>query len=119
MSGKIARSTAPAQLNFAFIPIRCSRCSAGLPARETFRSTGRRSFDVRCSMFDVERWAFPSIQRTSHTQPRLIQDVGIDHGGRYVLVPEKFLNGANIIAVLKQMRREGMTKRMTSCRLSD
>ena len=56
---------------------------------------------IRCSMFDVERWAFSSIQRTSHTQPRLIQHVCVDHGGRYVFVAEKFLNGANVIPVLE------------------
>ena len=47
MRGKIARSTAPAQLNFAFTPTGCSNCSAGPPAREAFRSATRRRYSAR------------------------------------------------------------------------
>jgi hypothetical protein len=46
MRGKNARSTAPAQLNFAFTPTGCSNCSAGLPAREAFRSATRRRYSA-------------------------------------------------------------------------
>ena len=56
---------------------------------------------IRCSMFDVGRWAFSSIQRTSHTQPRLIQDVGINHRRRDILVAQQLLNRANVIPVLE------------------
>ena len=39
-----------------------------------------------------------------------MQDMGVDHGSFEVLVPEQFLNGSDIIAVLKQMRGKRMTK---------
>ena len=36
--------------------------------------------------------------------------MGVDHGRFDVLVPEQFLNGSDIIAVLKHMRGKRMTK---------
>jgi hypothetical protein len=41
---------------------------------------------------------------------RHAQDAGIDHGGFYILVTEKFLNGADIVVVLQKVGGEGMTK---------
>ena len=118
MRGKIPRSNAPAQLNFAFTQLdvaivapdcllslgrrgdyggRMERAGAPRHRLQNPRGQGKRAGSERIkpfgapaaahSMFDVERWAFPSIQRTSHTQPRLIQDVGINHGCRDIFTP--------------------------------
>jgi hypothetical protein len=36
-----------------------------------------------------------------------LEDVGVDHGGFYVFVSEEFLNGADVVAILKEMGGEG------------
>ena len=39
-----------------------------------------------------------------------MDDVGVNHGGLHVLVTEKFLDGADVVAVLEEMRGERMAK---------
>ena len=39
-----------------------------------------------------------------------LEDVGVDHGGFYVFVSEKFLDGANIVSVLEEVGGEGVPK---------
>ena len=46
------------------------------------------------------------VQRALHSQPRPIQHVCINHRGADVLMSEQFLHGANVIAILEQMRGE-------------
>src|SRR4030095_11132121 len=41
-----------------------------------------------------------------------IQDMGIDHGGLHVLMPEQFLHGPNIVAGFQQLRSERVPKGM-------
>jgi hypothetical protein len=47
-----------------------------------------------------------SIQGTFHTDPRLVEDVGIDHCGAHVFVTKQLLHRADIMSVLEQMRRK-------------
>ncbi len=49
-----------------------------------------------------------NVQRTSHSEARLLHDVRIDLGGRHVLVTEKLLHSAGVRAALRQLRCEGM-----------
>ncbi len=39
-----------------------------------------------------------------------VEDVSVDHGGADVFVAEEFLHGANVVAVLQQMRSEAVTE---------
>jgi hypothetical protein len=39
-----------------------------------------------------------TIQGAAHSQATAIEDVGVDHGRLDALVPQQFLDGANIIA---------------------
>jgi hypothetical protein len=45
--------------------------------------------------------------------------MGIDHGGRDLLVTEQLLHRADIIAILQQMRGKTMPERMAGSRLMD
>jgi hypothetical protein len=50
-----------------------------------------------------------SVQRAFHRPYSFLpQDMGIDHGGGYILVTEQFLHGANIGAFHEKMRGKGM-----------
>jgi hypothetical protein len=44
-----------------------------------------------------------TIQRAFDCQTAALKDMGVDHGGFYVFVPEQFLNGADV--VLQQFER--------------
>ena len=49
------------------------------------------------------------IQRTRHPFATLIHHMGVNHRRRrHIFVAKQFLNGANVIAALQQMRRERM-----------
>ena len=49
---------------------------------------------------------------------RPVQDMCVDHRRRHVLVPEQFLNGANVVATFEQVGRKGMPKGVTAGRFS-
>jgi hypothetical protein len=36
--------------------------------------------------------------------------MSIDHGGAHLLVPEQLLHGPDVVAVLEQVRREGVSE---------
>ncbi len=61
------------------------------------------------------------IDRTLDAQATAVEDVRVDHRRADVSVAEQFLDGANVVARLEQMRRERMEKcgssRAWSCRL--
>lgn len=59
------------------------------------------------------------IEGAAHRARPTAQDVGIDHRGLHILVAQKLLHGANIIASLKQMRRKAMAKRVAGDALLD
>ncbi len=42
-----------------------------------------------------------SIQRTAHRQASSLQDMGIDHRGFHILVPEQFLHSADVVVILQ------------------
>ena len=48
------------------------------------------------------------VQETRDTLPPLLYDVGVDHRGGHIRVPEQVLNGPNIRPALQQMDGEGM-----------
>jgi hypothetical protein len=50
------------------------------------------------------------IQRAAHRPAAAFQDVGVDHGGADVFMPEEFLDGADIIAGLEQMGCKGVAQ---------
>ena len=39
-----------------------------------------------------------------------LEDVGVDHGGFYILVSEQFLYGADVVSVLEEVGGEGVPK---------
>ena len=45
-----------------------------------------------------------SIRRATDTPAPSVQDMGIDHSGRYIGMPEQLLNRPDVVAVLKQLR---------------
>ena len=51
------------------------------------------------------------IRRTSYSLSTSVKDVSIDHRRLHVLVAEQFLNRADVVPLLKQMRGEGMPSR--------
>jgi hypothetical protein len=48
--------------------------------------------------------------RGLHTQPQLIQNVGVDHRGRDILVAQEFLNDPDVVVGLKKVGSEGVAK---------
>lgn len=57
--------------------------------------------------------------RAAYASTTSIQRMRTDHRGANVAVAEKFLNRANVEAVLQKMGCERMEKRAGSCRLRD
>jgi hypothetical protein len=53
-----------------------------------------------------------AIARTPHTERAAIQDVRVDHRGADVRVAEQLLNGSDVVPVLEEVRRKGMTQRI-------
>ena len=48
------------------------------------------------------------VGRALDRQPRFVQDVGVDHGGRDIGVAEQFLHRADVLAGFEQMGGEGV-----------
>ncbi len=44
------------------------------------------------------------------------QDMGVDHRGAHILVPQELLDGPDVVAIFEQMGREGVTNRATGSR---
>ena len=42
-----------------------------------------------------------TVEWTLDGKPAKVKRMSIDHGGFYILVPEKFLDSANVIKILK------------------
>ena len=58
-----------------------------------------------------------AVQRTPHPAPAAVQDVGVDHGRRHVLVAQELLYRSDVIAGSQEMGREAMAQRVTTCGL--
>ena len=44
-----------------------------------------------------------AVERALHRTGPALHDMGVDHGGVYIFMPEEFLDCADVISVLKQM----------------
>ena len=53
-----------------------------------------------------------AVQRAHYAQWAAVEDVGVDHGRLQVAVAEQGLDGSDVGAVLEQMRRKGVPKRV-------
>ena len=58
-----------------------------------------------------------AIQRAAHSAPAAVQDMGVDHGRRDVLVTQQLLYRSDVIAGSQEMGREAMAQRVTTCGL--
>jgi hypothetical protein len=54
------------------------------------------------------------IERTHDTSTPTIQNMGIDHRGFDIGMTQKFLHRADVVAILEQMRCEGMAEGVTT-----
>jgi hypothetical protein len=59
------------------------------------------------------------VEGTLHASSASVEHVRVDHGGLDAGVAEQFLDGANVIARLQQMRGEGVAKRVTGGAFGD
>ena len=59
------------------------------------------------------------IYRAANVETRAVANVGINHRGGDIFVPEEFLDGPDIITILQQMGSETVPKGMTACRFRD
>lgn len=53
---------------------------------------------------------FSAVQRAFDCHSAALEDVGVDHGGFDVFVPEEFLDGADVVAVLEEVGGEGVAE---------
>ena len=58
-----------------------------------------------------------AVQRAAQSAPAAVQDVGVDHGRRDVLVTQELLYRSDVIAGSQEMGREAMAQRATTCGL--
>jgi len=56
---------------------------------------------------------------TRSAPPTPIQPMGVEHGRSHVFVPEQFLNGSNIVPILKHMSGKRVPERVTGGVLDD
>jgi len=64
-------------------------------------------FGYRLSVRPLVEWAANGFRAT-------IQDMGRDHGGLHVLMPEQFLHGPNIVSSFQQMRGKRVAARIST-----
>jgi hypothetical protein len=55
-----------------------------------------------------------AAQRAAHPAASTIQDMGIDHRGRDVRVPEELLDRADVVSVREEVGGETVSRRMAS-----
>ena len=51
-----------------------------------------------------------AVGGSAHRTPPPVHDKGIDHHGAAISVAQKFLDGADVVAVFQEVRREGMAE---------
>ena len=59
------------------------------------------------------------VEGAADAEAASVEDVGVDHGGLPVAVAEEFLDRADIVAGLEQVRREGVAERVARRALGD
>ena len=52
----------------------------------------------------------PSVEGAPDAERAAVEDVGVDHGGGDVAVAEEFLDGADVVAGLKEVGREAVAE---------
>jgi hypothetical protein len=55
------------------------------------------------------------VQGAADGKTRFVQDVGVNHRRGNAVVPQKFLDGTNIVSAFKQVRCEAVSERVTAC----
>ena len=55
-----------------------------------------------------------SIEWTPYRQPAAIENMSVNHGRLHIFVPEEFLDGPDVIALLQQMRGKTVSEGMTT-----
>jgi hypothetical protein len=63
-----------------------------------------------CSAAQVRPSNTEIVQRTRNALATLLQDVGVDHGGGKIVMPEQLLYGTDVGAALEQVSRKGVVK---------
>lgn len=66
-----------------------------------------------------EKACLTAVTWALYGAPASFDDMCMDHRSIDVTMPQQFLHGSNIVAVLQQVRREGMAERMAACLLGD
>jgi hypothetical protein len=61
----------------------------------------------------------PATSSGLRTSAASVQHVGVDHRGAHVFVTQEFLDGANVVARLEEVSREGVPECMTADVLRD
>jgi len=51
-----------------------------------------------------------SVEGRFYCQPATLENVGVDHGGFDVFMPEEFLNGSYIVSALEEVGCEGVAE---------
>ena len=108
------QTAAPAPREFHYLPVARmqhseirGRCRLPVPIPHAGRT-------LTLSVIDACQ-----IQRTGRANTGLTENMGINHGGRYVCMPRQFLHGTNIVIRFQQMRCETVAQGMTSHPLVD
>lgn len=60
-----------------------------------------------------------TIQRAANTPAATIEHMGIDHCSAHILVSQQFLDSADIVAILKEVRGEAVPQGVTADRLAE
>ena len=63
---------------------------------------------------NILRPGSPWIERTPHTSPTALQDMGVDHRRADVFVSQQFLHRPNVVTVLQQMRGKAVAERIST-----
>ena len=59
------------------------------------------------------------VDRATNVEARAVANVGINHRGGEIFVPEEFLDGPDIITILQKMGSKTVPKSMTARRFRD
>src|SRR6266545_3524099 len=60
-----------------------------------------------------------AVGRALDASAAAVQNMGVDHGGGHVLVAQKLLDGADVVALTDQLSGKGMAQTVGRCRLGD
>ncbi len=55
-----------------------------------------------------------AIKRAPDAQTGFVQDVGVNHGRRHILMAEELLHRANVVPAIEQVRGEAVAEGMTA-----